>query len=307
MQYRDLYTEVTNRIVAALEAGVAPWIRPWDAQFEPGPINAASRRSYRGINTVLLNLQAQARGYSRNAWLTYLQAQDVGAQVRAGERGTPIVFYKLREQPQMTTVERVEDEPRPRVIPLLRCFVVFNLAQVDRLPERLRAKEKTPAWDPHDAAEALLRESGARIQHGGAEAYYSPPDDRIQLPERGCFASAADYYATALHELAHWTGHPGRLNRDLGRRFGEAAYAVEELIAEMGAAFLCAGCYLQGRLRHENYIANWLKVLRSDKRAVFAAAAKAQQAVDFIESVCGTPPIAVTANAAWRHEEAGAA
>lgn len=306
MQYRDLYADVTNRIVAALEAGIAPWVRPWDAQFEPGPINAASRRSYRGINSILLNLTAQVRGYSRNAWITYRQAQDLGAQVRGGEKGTPVVFYRLRELAQSKTVERLEDEPQPRVVPLLRFFVVFNLAQIDRLPERLCAKERTPTWNPHEAAEAVLRESGARIQHGGAEAFYNPQADRIQLPERGCFASADTYYGTALHELVHWTGHSTRLDRQLGRRFGEASYAMEELVAEMGAAFLCAGCYLQGELRHESYIADWLKVLRSDKRAVFAAAAKAQHAVDYIESVCGTPPLAVTANAAWAHQ-AGAA
>jgi antirestriction protein ArdC len=122
------------------------------------------------------------------------------------------------------------------------------------------------------------------------------------------FATAAAYYATALHELVHWSGHPRRLNRSLGRRFGDAAYGMEELVAEMGAAFLCAGCHLEGQLRHANYIGHWLQVLKNDKRAVFAAAAKAQQAVDFIESICGTPPIAATANAAWPHqEEAGAA
>lgn len=231
--HRDLYREVTDRIVAALEAGVAPWIRPWTAEFEPGPINAVSRRSYRGINAVLLNLQAQARGYGRNAWLTYLQAQELGAQVRAGEKGTAIVFYKLSELPHITTVERLEDDSRPKVIPFLRCFVVFNLSQVDRLPARLKAKEKMIAWDSHAAAEAILRESKADIQHGGAQAYYSVPDDRIQLPERGDFASAAAYFATAHHELVHWSGHPKRLNRDLGHRFGEAAYAMEELIAEV--------------------------------------------------------------------------
>jgi antirestriction protein ArdC len=305
--HRDLYAEVTNRIVSALEAGVTPWIRPWSVDFDPTPINAASRRSYRGINAVLLALEAQSRGYSRNAWLTYRQAQELGAQVRAGESGTTVVFYKLHELPHTTTVEQIEDEKRPKVVSFLRCFTVFNLVQIEGLPERLKVKEALITWDPHQAAAAILRESHATIRHGGAEAYYSPPDDRIQLPERQSFANAAGYYNVALHELVHWTGHPSRLNRDLGRRFGEAAYAMEELIAEMGSAFLCASCYLEAHLRHASYIGNWLRVLKSDKRAIFAAAAKAQQAVDFIESVCGTPPIAVSANMSSKKQEARAA
>lgn len=305
--YRDLYAEVTNRIVLALEAGVTPWIRPWSADFDPTPINAVSRRSYRGINAVLLTLEAQSRGFGRSAWMTYRQAIELGAQVRRGESGTTAIFYKLHELSTPTTVEQIEDEKKSKVISFLRWYTVFNIAQIDGLPERLGVKEALTTWDPHQAADAILRESRATMQHGGTEAYYSLPDDRIQLPERGHFPDATSYYATALHELVHWTGHPGRLNRNLGRRFGEAAYAIEELVAEMGSAFLCASCYLEGQLRHANYIGNWLQVLKNDKRAVFAAAAKAQQATDYIESVCGTPPIAATSNAAWHHEEAGAA
>lgn len=303
---RDLYAEVTNRIVAALEAGVTPWIRPWTADFEPTPINAASRRCYRGINTVLLTLEAQSRGFNRNAWLTFRQAKELGAHVRAGESGCHVVFYKLHELPHGATVERIEDERRPKVIPLLRSFTVFNLAQIDNLPDRLKEREARVAWRPLEAAETLLTGSGADIRHGGAMAFYDPREDRIQLPAKHAFPDRGGYYATALHELVHWTAHPTRLHRDLGRRFGDAAYAMEELIAEMGSAFLCASCYLEGRLRHADYVGHWLQVLRNDKRAVFAAAAKAQQASDFIESVCGNPPLAATSNAAW-HQEAGAA
>jgi antirestriction protein ArdC len=304
---RDLYAEVTNRIVAALEAGVTPWIRPWSVDFEPTPINAVSRRCYRGINTVLLTLEAQARGFNRNAWLTYRQAKEIGAQVRAGESGCLVIFYKLHDLPNPVTVEQIEDAPRPKVVPFLRSFTVFNLAQIDGLPDRLKEREAMVAWNSQDAAENIITGSGAMIRHGGAMAFYDLRDDFIQLPERRSFPDGAGYYATALHELVHWTGHVKRLNRQLGRRFGEAAYAMEELVAEMGSAFLCASCYLEGRLRHANYIGQWLQVLRNDKRAVFAAAAKAQQAADFIESVCGTPPIAATSNAAWSHQEAGVA
>ena len=304
---RDLYAEVTARIIAALEAGVTPWTIPWSVDFDPTPINAVSRRGYRGINAVLLTLESQTKGFSRNAWLTYHQAQELGAQVRAGESGSPIVFYKLQELPHMTTVEELEDQPRLKVVPLLRNFTVFNVAQVDRLPEGLRVKEAIASWDPQQAAETILKSSGADIRHGGYMAFYDPADDRIQLPERGHFHDGAAYYSTALHELTHWTGHAKRLNRTLESRFGGAAYAMEELIAEMGSAFLCASCYLEGRMRHAGYIDRWLEVLRRDKRAVFAAAAKAQKATDYIESVCGSPPTAANANAACSHEEAGTA
>ncbi len=295
---RDLYGEVTARIVNALEAGVTPWVRPWTVFFDPYPANAISRRAYRGINVVLLSLEAQLRGFSRNLWLTYGQAKDVGAHVRAGETGCTVVFYKLQEVPHPLSAERIEDTVEPRVIPLLRSFTVFNVSQVANLPARLQEPEATFAWDPDAAAERLLNESGARIQHGGAEAYYSPATDHIQLPEPKHFPHSASYYATALHELVHWTGHPKRLDRALGRRFGEAAYAMEELVAELGSAFLCATCHLTGEVRHAEYVGDWLKVLNQDKRAIFAAAAKAQAAVDFIESECGRPPLAVTANGA---------
>ena len=288
---RDLYAEVTARILAALEAGTAPWIRPWSGDFDGVPINAGSSRPYRGVNRVLLTLEAHIRNYRRSTWLTYRQAREFGGQVRGGERGVQVVFYRLREVPQALQDERSEDEAKPNVIPLLRAYTVFNVQQVDGLPERLNPPVASqPAWKPHDAAERLLKGSGARIEHGGACAFYSPLDDRIQLPEPSAFKDRGSYYATALHELVHWTGHPKRLDRNLGRRFGEAAYAAEELVAEMGGAFLATSCRLDGQLQHAEYIGEWVKVLRNDKRAIFTASTKAQQAADYIESKAGMPP-----------------
>ena len=282
---RDLYEQVTDRIIAALEAGTAPWVKPWSADFDGVPINAGSNRTYRGINRVLLTMEAFARGYRRNSWLTYRQAKELGGQVRGGQRGSLVVFYRLREVPQAMADERSEDEPKPKVVPLLRAYTVFNVHQVEGLPERLTPPAPVqPAWGPQEAAERLLKASGARVLHGGATAFYSPLDDRIQLPPRDAFADAGSYYSTALHEAIHATGHPSRLDRQLGRRFGEAAYAAEELVAEMGGAFLCASCRIDGKLQHAEYIADWLKVLRGDKRAVFTASTKAQQAADFIEA-----------------------
>ncbi len=283
---RDLYAEITSKIIAALEAGTPPWIRPWGGDIEPFPTNGISRRPYRGVNCVLLTLEAQLRGFSRNTWLSYRQALELGAQVRGGERGTTVIFYKTLEVPP-----EVQEEARPRVVPLLRSFIVFNVAQIDQLPERLREPATEPAgWIREQAPEKVLADSGAAIEHGGFAAFYSPADDRIQLPEPQLFADPGAYYATALHELTHWSGHESRLNRSLGRRFGEGAYAMEELIAEIGSAFLCAACRVEGRLQHSSYVANWIQVLQNDKRAVFAASAKAQQAADYVLNLVKPAP-----------------
>jgi antirestriction protein ArdC len=275
---RDLYREVTDRIIASLEAGVAPWIRPWTGEADSLPVNAASHRAYRGINVVLLTLTGTARGYALNRWLTFRQAVELGGRVRRGEHGTQVVFYKLHELPG-------SDEPEPKVVPLLRTFTVFNVCQIDGLPRSLsQPPEDATDWNPCGAAEAMLDRSGAAIQHGGNRAFYHPGTDTVQLPPRTAFPDPAGYYCTALHELIHATAHPSRCARDLSGRFGDAAYAAEELVAEMGSAFLCAHCRLEGRLQHASYIASWLNVLRNDKRAIFTAAAKAQAAADYVLS-----------------------
>lgn len=175
-----------------------------------------------------------------------------------------------------------------QVIPLLRAFTVFNLAQVEGIPEALRSTERQ-TWEPEARAEELLLMSGATIRHGGSRAFYRPGDDEIHLPPPRVFPQAAAYYATALHELTHWTSGASRCNRQLGQRFGDHAYAAEELIAEIGAAFLCAFCRIDGELHHTEYLASWLQVLRSDKRAIFVAATRAQQAADFVLRLAQPP------------------
>lgn len=280
----DLYQTVTDRIVAALEQGAPPWVRPWSTIPEAIPMNAQSRRPYRGINFALLSLEASAHGYSVNRWLTYRKALELGGQVRRGERGTTVVFWQLRRV-GVTAETFPDDGDTPsladKVYPLLRAYTVFNVAQVDGLPASYLACTAV-VWEPEAKAEELLLMSGAEIRHGGAKAFYRPSTDEIQLPPRAAFAGASGYYNVALHELTHWTGHDSRCNRQLVGRFGDAAYAAEELIAEMGAAYLCARCGLDGELRHAGYVASWLKVLRSDKRAIFTAAAQAQRAADYV-------------------------
>lgn len=281
---QDIYSRITDKIIAELEAGTVPWIRPWSGGDDPFPRNALSQRAYRGINTVLLGMEANTQGYATNQWLTFRQATQLGGHVRKGEHGSSVVWFemKLLEKDQEATLDEPGDTDK-RYVPLIKVFSVFNVDQIEGLPERYcMPTPEEPGWDACLKAEQIIGCSGADIRHQGFQAFYSPPNDLIYLPAKGSFKEAAGYYGTALHELCHWTGHTTRLGRKLGRRFGESAYAMEELIAEMGAAFLAAHCRLDGQLRHASYIASWLEVLSRDKRAVFLAAAQAQKAADYL-------------------------
>ena len=290
---KDLYQEVTNRIIDALESGVAPWVRPWVANtpHHGMPYNAVTGKPYRGINIAML----YAPEYATGAWMTFKQAKAIGANVRRGESGRMIVFYK----PFAVTDKNArpaEDGSKPeRFIPLLKCFFVFNVAQIENLPERFSAPVSEDDCLPLPADDYLAQ---ATIVHGGDRACYAPSLDVIRLPNREQFKTLSDYQATALHELTHWTGHESRLAREYGKRFGDTAYAREELVAEMGAAFLCARCGIDGQLQHPEYIANWLSVLKADKRAVLTAASHAQKAVDFIVSQSADEPEDMEAAAA---------
>lgn len=278
----DLYTAVTNQIIAALEAGTPPWVCPWDRSHGSAiPANLTTGRPYRGINVLLLNLQQIVGGYADNRWLTFQQASKLGGRIRRGESGTRIVFFKLLDRDDLTA----STPPRSgrKVIPLLRSFTVFNAAQADGLPASLTAQEPAPeGWSPVAAADALLSGSGAHIQHGGNRAFYSPGLDLIQLPPLSSFGSPASYYSTALHELTHWTGHTSRCDRLQSACQHIEAYAFEELVAEMGSAFLNARYGLAGTLHHASYINDWLRALRNDRRLVFSAASMAQKAVDYL-------------------------
>jgi antirestriction protein ArdC len=287
--FTDLYATVTNKIIAALEAGTAPWVQPWSTGHGSAlPANLSSSRPYRGINVLLLNMQQMAHGYSLNRWLTFQQAKALGANVRKGEHGTGIVFFKMLERD-----EAANDPGTRRVIPLLRSFTVFNAAQVDGLPEALTATPALPdGWTPVGAADELLERSGATIRHGGDRAFYRPSDDSIQMPHKATFAQAHRYYNVALHELTHWTGAESRCNRELRGRQHIDAYAFEELVAEMGAAFLSSYCGLPGALQHPSYIAHWLTALKNDKRLIFTAASAAQKAADFLLPAPETAPVA---------------
>lgn len=281
-----LYRTITDRIVAAIEAGAPTYRMPWHSVGVPIalPANARTGRPYRGINVLSLWVVATASRYISGYWATYRQWQALGAQVRKGERGTTIVFY---------LVDRASAEEEPQEESHRRRFVerpsrVFNADQVDGWSGvELPAHDHTVRWD---CVEDVLRATGADVRHGSHRACYHLKDDYIEMPRPEAFvagyamSAAESYYATLLHELTHWTAHPNRLDRNLQSRFGSEAYAMEELIAEFGAAFLCGslGISNEPRIDHASYIVSWLAVLRRDARALVTAASKAAAAADYV-------------------------
>ncbi len=281
MAKEDLYQTVTDTIVSELERGVAPWVQPWrtlDARFGGGPFNGHTSRGYRGVNVLLLLITAMKKGYQDPRWFTYRQAQTLGAQVRRGEKSTLVIFWKqlkVRENAD----ERSDDDRKS--VPLLRSYAVFNAEQCEGIPALAKVEVKAPELR-HAEVEGLFTRHRVDVRHGGSQAFFAPELDFIQMPPVQAFESEEHYWGTKLHELTHWTGHKFRLDRELGKRFGTEAYAAEELVAEMGSAFLCAHLGIQGRLRHPEYIGHWLKVLKDDKRAVFKASSLAQAAADFV-------------------------
>jgi len=265
---RDIYQDVTNQIVQAIENGPEAWARCWKSTM---PANGITGRAYNGINVLLLWLAVDRGGYASSDWMTYRQAAGAGGQVKKGEKGTTVVFYKKR-----TITEKDESgEEVKKDVPVLKAFTVFNREQVEGLPE-VEAVEV----DRIEEAEAIVKGSGAMFTHG--EPAYIPAKEMISMPETGAFETVENFYATTFHELTHWTGSKKRLGRDLSGRFGDASYAAEELIAEIGSAFLCAKAGIQGELRHAGYVQSWLKVLKNDKRAIFNAASHASKAAEYL-------------------------
>ncbi|MEG2497003.1 zincin-like metallopeptidase domain-containing protein, partial [Brevundimonas sp.] len=277
---------VTDAIIRMLEAGTKPWQKGWkDGGFNLSvPVNASTGKPYRGINTLLLWGSSEERGYQSNQWLTFNQAKAMGAKVRKGEKSSTIVFYS-----QLERENEAGDEIK---IPFLKSFSVFNLAQIDDLPDHLIVPVTVDLIDTKERiakADAWAANIGADIRHGGNRAFYRSSDDFIQMPEFSAFHDSEGYYATLAHELTHWSGIESRLNREFGKKFGDAAYAFEELVAELSAAFTCAklGISDEPRDDHASYLASWLKVLKADKRAIFTAASKAQQACDYLFEMAG--------------------
>lgn len=293
----DVYGRVTTQIVAAIENGVGNWKMPWHTSGRDAfsPINVNSRKAYRGVNIVSLWAAAAAKGYSGGEWGTYRQFQDQGAQVRKGEKATMVVLWKFAND-ATETQDGDEHTTAPGSSRLLfvKGYSVFNVAQVDGYTTK--PEPQIPVLDRIADAEAFFREVGATVRHGGNRAYYSPGADYIQMPPFPAFDDNIAYYSTLAHEHTHWTAKTGRCDRQLGKRFGDNSYAAEELIAELGAAFTCAhlGLSTEPRSDHAEYIQAWLKVLKADKKAIFTAASKAQQAADYLIEQAGQNTTAAT-------------
>ena len=285
----DVYTRVTSHIVGELERGVRPWLKPWNAENAAGRITRPLRHNgqpYNGVNILMLWASAEIAGYACPFWLTFQQARELGGHVRKGQHGSPVVYastFKKKEQ----TEDGSETEAD---IPFLKEYTVFNAEQCEGLPKHYYTLAEPPKGtiERIERAETFFANTRATIRTGGSQAYYAMGDDHIQLPPFETFRDAESHAATLAHELTHWTRHPSRLNREFGRkRWGDEGYAMEELVAELGSAFLCADLHITPEVRddHAAYIADWLKVLKDDKRAIFSAASHASKAAEFLHGL----------------------
>jgi len=283
-----IYQEVTNRIIAELEAGRVPWVQPWGTpQIKAGlglPRNARTERSYSGINILILWGEVIAKGFTYQNWLTFRQAKELGGSVRKGERGTT-VCYADRFIPVAELERARETGDEAQAVPFLKRHTVFNLDQCEGLPESVSiGAEPLPERETIPQAEQLIEASGADFRVGGSKAFYVPSADYIQVPPQPAFFEQINFYRTCFHELGHWTGHETRLARSFKGRSGSKLYAAEELVAEMASAFLCANLGIVPSVRHADYIGSWLEVLKEDNRAIFRAASQASKAADFIRA-----------------------
>jgi len=283
------YQAVTDSIVAALEQGTRPWQKPWKAgEAISAPLARPLRicgTPYTGINVLNLWIAKGRRGFSSDHWLTYKGAAGLGAQVRKGAKSELAFFVGSH------TVKAESEDSDDRTVSFLRCYHVFNADQIDGLPARFAptiapAPADTPRGERNATVDAFVAGTGASLAHGGDKAYYQPSIDAVRMPHLEAFNEPAAYYSTLLHELTHWTGHESRCARDLRGRFGDESYAAEELVAELGAAFLCADLAISDTPRddHAQYIASWIRVLKHDNRAIFRAASLAEKAAGFLHS-----------------------
>lgn len=284
---RDLYADVTARILQTMEAGAVPWQRSWQSTGSGLPMNAVSERPYSGVNVLLFWLSAD-RGYALPRYVTFNQAKEAGGNVRKGEHGTKVYFFK-----QLTVADRASGEDK--TIPLLKEYTVFNVAQCEGLPDRVTNGEAIAPLN-QDQREALadrfIQSTGADFREGTGSPCYVPSRDFISIPAFAAFKSCPEFYGVAFHELTHWTGAKHRLDRDFSGRFGTQAYAAEELVAELGAAFINAEFGFDNTQSNAAYLANWITLLKSDSRAIFTAASKASKAAEYLRGLALAEPLA---------------
>ena len=282
----NLYSEITDKIIAELEAGRVPWVQPWGTAAAKAPLglpkNVSTDRQYAGINVLLLWGAVIERGFTGQSWLTFRQALSLGGNVRKGERGTTVV-YADRFVPEDEKRRARETGEDAQAIPFLKRFTVFNTDQRENLPEDVAtAAPPVPTGLIEPRVEALIAATGIDFRIGGNRAFYVPAHDYVQVPPPQAYFEPINWHRTALHEMGHATGHPSRLGRDFSGSFGTKKYAFEELIAEINAAFCCASLGIAPTVRHADYIASWLEVLREDNRAIVRAASKAGKAADWL-------------------------
>jgi antirestriction protein ArdC len=301
----SLYDEITNRIIAELEAGRIPWAQPWGTPAAKAPLgmpkNVATGRLYSGINVLILWAAVIDHGFPAQSWLTFRQALGLGGNVRKGEHGTTVV-YADRFIPEDEKRRAAETGDEPQAVPFLKRFTVFNVAQCEGLPDEIAVAGPPPKpglIEP--TVEALIKAAGIDFRIGGSRAFYVLSEDYVQVPPPQAYFEPINWHRTALHELGHASGHPSRLSRDLSGSFGSKKYAFEELVAEMNAAFCCASLGIVPTVRHADYIGSWLEVLREDNRAIVRAASQAGKAADYLLSFL---PADVTVSLAKSEHEA---
>jgi antirestriction protein ArdC len=282
----SLYSEITDKIIAELEAGRVPWVQPWGTAAAKAtlamPKNAATSRQYGGINILILWGSVIEHEFAGQSWLTFRQALTLGGHVRKGERGTTVV-YADRFVPADEKRRARETGEEAQAVPFLKRFVVFNTDQCDGLPADIATTAPPPLPGMIEpTVEALIKATGIDFRIGGNRAFYAPPEDYVQVPPPAAYFEPINWHRTALHELCHASGHRSRLNRDFGGSYGTKKYAFEELIAELGAAFSCASLGIVPTVRHADYIGSWLEVLREDNRAIVRAASQATKAADYL-------------------------
>lgn len=285
----DIYQDITNRIIAALEKGTMPWVKPWVAGL---PQNAVSGRYYNGINVLLLQIEAEEKGYQSTKWITAKAANELGGHIRKGEKSTRIVKYcPIEKEKHDDNGEVILDEngnPEIEHYAIIKGYPMFNIEQCEGLPEYLFLVEKEPSEIQKIAeVKQILEGMGIKVKHHcGDRAYYRPSSDSISMPTMKIFCSERSYYSVLLHEMIHATGHKDRLNREgvtsKKSKFGNELYAFEELIAELGSAFMCTALGFDTISFNASYIDSWIKVLKSDKKAIFKASGHARRATEYL-------------------------
>lgn len=284
----NLYDEITNKIIGELEAGRVPWVQPWGMSAAKAPLglpkNAATSRNYSGINILILWGAVMQHGFPAQSWLTFRQALSLGGNVMKGERGTTVV-YADRFIPDDEKKRARETGEEAQAIPFLKRFTVFNVAQCEGLPEEVQAvAPPTPPGLIEPKVEALIKATGIDFRIGGDRAYFDVLNNFVHVPPPQAFFEPINWHRTALHEVGHASGHHSRLARDLGGSFGSKRYFVEEVVAEISAAYTCAAMGIVPTVRHSDYIGAWIDTMREDSRVIVRAASQASKAADWILS-----------------------